>query len=75
MVIENWLLSWMISDPEGAMSSLSALRLLRLLRISRIFRMVPELGMMVKSMAAAARSFVLPLLLSLSWHRLNSFLL
>jgi len=56
MVIENWLLSWMISDPEGAMSSLSALRLLRLLRISRIFRMVPELGMMVKSMAAAARS-------------------
>ncbi|CAD7960633.1 unnamed protein product [Amoebophrya sp. A120] len=56
MVIENWILSWAMGDEEGAMSSLSALRLLRLLRISRIFRMVPELGMMVKSMAAAARS-------------------
>jgi len=56
MVVENWILRWVIADEEGAMSSLSALRLLRLLRISRIFRMVPELGMMVKSMAAAARS-------------------
>ncbi|CAD7937834.1 unnamed protein product [Amoebophrya sp. A25] len=56
MVIENWILSWALEDEDGAMSSLSALRLLRLLRISRIFRMVPELGMMVKSMAAAARS-------------------
>merc|ERR1719443_1395592 len=34
----------------------SILRLLRLLRLSRILHMVPELGMMVTSLIAAARS-------------------
>merc|ERR1719487_2909281 len=50
MIMETWILR------EGGLSQFSMLRLLRLLRISRVFRMVPELGMMVKSMVAAARS-------------------
>lgn len=50
MILETWILR------DSALNQLTMLRLLRLLRISRIFRMVPELGMMVKSMAAAARS-------------------
>ncbi|KAF4674957.1 hypothetical protein FOL46_003403 [Perkinsus olseni] len=54
MVIEIWVL--LILDADAStLGSLSVLRLLRLLRITRVFRMVPELGMMVKSMAAAAR--------------------
>lgn len=54
MVIETWLLA--LIGGAADLSSLSSLRLLRLLRISRVFRLVPELGMMVKSMAAAVRS-------------------
>ncbi|KAF4680340.1 hypothetical protein FOZ62_015916, partial [Perkinsus olseni] len=55
MIIEIWVL--LILDADAStLGSLSVLRLLRLLRITRVFRMVPELGMMVKSMAAAARS-------------------
>lgn len=55
MVVETWIL--VLADADlGELGVLSILRLMRLLRISRVFRMVPELGMMVKSMAAAARS-------------------
>lgn len=54
MVVETWVLA--AAKVEIELGSLSILRLLRLLRISRVFRMVPELGMMVKSMAAAIRS-------------------
>lgn len=39
-------------DPK----KLTTLRLLRLVRLTRLFRMFPELGIVVKSMAAAARS-------------------
>jgi len=58
MVVDNWILSFLYSDEEGQskMSALSTLRVLRLLRVSRIFQLVPELAVMVKSMAAAARS-------------------
>ncbi|EEQ98642.1 conserved hypothetical protein [Perkinsus marinus ATCC 50983] len=55
MIIEIWVLPIVDADTS-TLGSLSVLRLLRLLRITRVFRMVPELGMMVKSMAAAARS-------------------
>eukprot|EP00746_Dinoflagellata_sp_MGD_P045234 gnl/MRDRNA2_/MRDRNA2_210839_c0_seq1.p2 gnl/MRDRNA2_/MRDRNA2_210839_c0~~gnl/MRDRNA2_/MRDRNA2_210839_c0_seq1.p2 ORF type:complete len:389 (-),score=61.51 gnl/MRDRNA2_/MRDRNA2_210839_c0_seq1:375-1421(-) len=55
MIVETWVLP-MLFSASGSFSQLSTLRLLRLLRISRIFRMVPELGMMVKSMIAAVRS-------------------
>ncbi|KAF4674351.1 hypothetical protein FOL47_009373 [Perkinsus chesapeaki] len=55
MVVEIWVLLLLHVDAS-TLGSLSVLRLLRLLRITRVFRMVPELGMMVKSMAAAARS-------------------
>ncbi|KAK3273196.1 hypothetical protein CYMTET_18553 [Cymbomonas tetramitiformis] len=54
MIIETWVLA--LVGGAADLSSLSILRLLRLLRISRVFRLVPELGMMVKSMAAAVRS-------------------
>ncbi|KAK3239743.1 hypothetical protein CYMTET_50353 [Cymbomonas tetramitiformis] len=54
MVVETWILG--VAGGELDLSKLSTLRLMRLLRISRVFRMVPELGMMVKSMAAAIRS-------------------
>jgi voltage-gated sodium channel len=54
MVLENWILYFIIGDSN--IGALSAMRLLRLLRISRIIRMLPELKMMVKSMTAALRS-------------------
>lgn len=54
MIMECWILAAVKTNAN--LNQLALLRLLRLLRISRIFRMVPELGMMVKSMAAAARS-------------------
>lgn len=54
MIVETWVMPFFAVG--GSFSQLSTLRLLRLLRISRIFRMVPELGMMVKSMLAAVRS-------------------
>lgn len=57
MIIEVWVLAALQTAANLKQVSLfRLLRLLRLLRISRIFRMVPELGMMVKSLAAAARS-------------------
>lgn len=55
MFIEVTVLSW-LNMGGSDLKMFSTMRLLRLLRISRIFRMVPELGMMVKSMGAAARS-------------------
>lgn len=64
MVVETWILPFLF-EGEGQLSQLSMLRLLRLLRISRVFRMVPELGMMVKSMAAAARSVSSTLVLAI----------
>jgi hypothetical protein len=56
MIVDTWVLTYVIKSDAGGMSALSTMRLARLLRISRIFRLVPELGMMVKSMLAAVRS-------------------
>lgn len=54
MVMETWVLTSVPMQLD--LGSLTMLRMLRLLRISRVFRMVPELGLMVKAMGAAARS-------------------
>lgn len=57
MILEVWILENITGGANlNQFSLIRLLRLLRLLRISRIFRMVPELGTMVKSMAGAARS-------------------
>merc|ERR1719443_694252 len=57
MILETWVLAFLASGMSmNQLTLLRMLRMSRLMRISRIFRMVPELGMMVKSMAAAARS-------------------
>jgi hypothetical protein len=57
MILETWVLALLKSGMSmNQLTLLRMLRMSRLMRISRIFRMVPELGMMVKSMAAAARS-------------------
>eukprot|EP00746_Dinoflagellata_sp_MGD_P147062 gnl/MRDRNA2_/MRDRNA2_79448_c0_seq3.p1 gnl/MRDRNA2_/MRDRNA2_79448_c0~~gnl/MRDRNA2_/MRDRNA2_79448_c0_seq3.p1 ORF type:complete len:616 (+),score=129.10 gnl/MRDRNA2_/MRDRNA2_79448_c0_seq3:75-1922(+) len=67
MIIEIWILE-PLSTTSGSLKQFSVvrvIRLLRLLRISRIFRMVPELGMMVKNMALAARSVSSTLLLEI----------
>lgn len=57
MILETWVLALLQSGMSmNQLTLLRMLRMSRLMRISRIFRMVPELGMMVKSMAAAARS-------------------
>lgn len=56
MVLDTWVLPYVVNVEASQLKVLSSVRLLRLLRISRIFRMVPELGMMVKSMLAAVRS-------------------
>mmetsp|Transcript_19092 Transcript_19092/g.44636 ORF Transcript_19092/g.44636 Transcript_19092/m.44636 type:complete len:655 (+) Transcript_19092:150-2114(+) len=57
MIIETWILAYAFDLEENDdFRFLSSLRLLRLLRISRVFRLVPELGIMVKSLMAAVRS-------------------
>lgn len=60
MIFEDWVLAFIFSGSSSGAAALppemGILRLLRLLRLSRVFRMVPELGMMVQSMVAAARS-------------------
>eukprot|EP00397_Hematodinium_sp_SG-2012_P005719 GEMP01005741.1.p1 GENE.GEMP01005741.1~~GEMP01005741.1.p1 ORF type:complete len:728 (+),score=89.63 GEMP01005741.1:327-2510(+) len=61
MVTESWLIPLILlmsgNDEEVQVPrALQPLRLLRLLRITRIFQLLPELGMMVKSMVAALRS-------------------
>merc|ERR1740129_1816048 len=56
MIVDCWVLTYLVEVEAQQLQLLSGLRLLRLLRISRILRMVPELGMMVKSMFAALRS-------------------
>eukprot|EP00747_Dinoflagellata_sp_TGD_P015993 gnl/TRDRNA2_/TRDRNA2_124774_c1_seq1.p1 gnl/TRDRNA2_/TRDRNA2_124774_c1~~gnl/TRDRNA2_/TRDRNA2_124774_c1_seq1.p1 ORF type:complete len:456 (+),score=93.72 gnl/TRDRNA2_/TRDRNA2_124774_c1_seq1:73-1368(+) len=53
----------------------SMLRLLRLLRISRVLRMVPELLMMVKSLAAAIRSVSMTFVLALGIMYIFSIIL
>lgn len=64
MIVETWIVAPLMTGDTG-MNQLSTLRLLRLLRISRVFRLVPELGMMVKSMGAAARSVSSTLVLAI----------
>lgn len=77
MVIDNWIMNLvvLVSDSPGSASSFlsnaSSLRVVRLLRLTRLFRVarllraLPELLILVKAMAAAARSvgFTLCLLL------------
>lgn len=64
MILEVWILAPLDASSDlDQLTVVRLLRLLRLLRISRIFRMVPELGMMVKNMAKAARSVSTTLLL------------
>lgn len=57
MILEVWCLGSLSDDTHlNQFMLLRLLRLMRLLRISRIFRMVPELGIVVKSLKRAARS-------------------
>mmetsp|Transcript_10437 Transcript_10437/g.18794 ORF Transcript_10437/g.18794 Transcript_10437/m.18794 type:complete len:649 (-) Transcript_10437:237-2183(-) len=57
MIFETWILAYAFNlEDNDDFRFLSSLRLLRLLRISRVFRLVPELGIMVKSLMAAVRS-------------------
>lgn len=56
MVLDTWVLQYVVQVEEGGLQAMSSLRLLRLLRLTRIMRLVPELGMMVTSLLAAVRS-------------------
>eukprot|EP00928_Gymnodinium_smaydae_P040550 TRINITY_DN27491_c0_g2_i1.p1 TRINITY_DN27491_c0_g2~~TRINITY_DN27491_c0_g2_i1.p1 ORF type:complete len:734 (-),score=108.22 TRINITY_DN27491_c0_g2_i1:191-2392(-) len=56
MVLDSWVLKYLVSTGERSLQALSILRLIRLCRVTRLFRMVPELGMMVKGMVAAMRT-------------------
>jgi voltage-gated sodium channel len=60
MIAEVWVMYYLMNG-QGGLKMLSVLRLLRLLRISRLFRLIPELRMMVMSLAAAMRSVSLTL--------------
>jgi Ca2+-binding EF-hand superfamily protein len=55
MIFENWLMSLFI-DGKSNVRMFSVLRFLRFARITRVLRSMPELAMMVKSLAAATRS-------------------
>lgn len=66
MILEVWILAPLATTAHmNQFMVVRLLRLLRLLRISRIFRMVPELGMMVRNMAQAARSVSSTLILEI----------
>lgn len=56
MVMDTWVLTYLVEVDASNLKMLSTLRLLRLMRMTRILRLIPELGMMVKSMIAAVRS-------------------
>lgn len=56
MVMDTWVLAYVIKTNSQELQLLSTFRLVRLLRMTRMLRLVPELGMMVKSMIAAVRS-------------------
>lgn len=56
MVLDTWVMTYLLDVDAGSLKLLSTLRLLRLMRLTRLLRLVPELGMMVKSMLAAVRS-------------------
>jgi len=56
MNLECWVLGYILRLNMDQLAMFSTLRLLRLLRMTRLFRIIPELGMMVKSLIAALRS-------------------
>lgn len=55
MVVDTWILTYAIEGGAG-LGAFSSFRLLRLLRLTKVLRLVPELGMLVRSMVAAIRS-------------------
>eukprot|EP00927_Polykrikos_kofoidii_P019741 TRINITY_DN19254_c0_g1_i1.p1 TRINITY_DN19254_c0_g1~~TRINITY_DN19254_c0_g1_i1.p1 ORF type:complete len:605 (+),score=74.65 TRINITY_DN19254_c0_g1_i1:264-2078(+) len=57
MVTETWVFGHLIViTNKKTLEIVSLLRLFRLMRMTRLFRMIPELGLQVKSMIAAVRS-------------------
>eukprot|EP00746_Dinoflagellata_sp_MGD_P005889 gnl/MRDRNA2_/MRDRNA2_111418_c0_seq1.p1 gnl/MRDRNA2_/MRDRNA2_111418_c0~~gnl/MRDRNA2_/MRDRNA2_111418_c0_seq1.p1 ORF type:complete len:622 (+),score=111.43 gnl/MRDRNA2_/MRDRNA2_111418_c0_seq1:130-1995(+) len=66
MILEAWILQAFSSGTNlHQFSLIRLLRLMRLLRITRIISIVPELGMMVKSLKDAARSVTSTLILEI----------
>jgi voltage-gated sodium channel len=65
MVMDTWVLAYVIKSDSQELQLLSTFRLIRLMRMTRMLRLVPELGMMVKSMVAAIRSVTSTMVLAL----------